>query len=111
MVCGLAPSYNWGRGVFISIYLDIVVPMGLQVKRKIEEIELDLCAHWVYNTNMATKFENRRHDTSMRVRLLPEQAHLFRKAADLVGLTLSAWVRERLIKMARKELAGTKYKS
>jgi hypothetical protein len=38
------------------------------------------------------------------IRLLAVEKQAFRDAADLAGLDLSAWVRERLRMLARKEL-------
>jgi len=38
------------------------------------------------------------------IRLLAVEKQAFRDAADLAGLDLSAWVRERLRTLARKEL-------
>ena len=38
------------------------------------------------------------------IRLSATEKQAFRDAADLAGLDLSAWVRERLRKLARKEL-------
>jgi len=38
------------------------------------------------------------------IRLLVAEKQAFRDAADLAGLDLSAWVRERLRMLARKEL-------
>jgi uncharacterized protein (DUF1778 family) len=47
--------------------------------------------------------EKRRHSRSIRIRLEPEHDELIRDAAKSRGLTVSAWVRERLILMAREE--------
>jgi uncharacterized protein (DUF1778 family) len=41
---------------------------------------------------------------SMQLRLRPEEKLAFQEAADLAGLPLSAWVRERLRRAARIEL-------
>lgn len=38
------------------------------------------------------------------VRLEPAEKEAFKKAAELAGLPLSTWVRERLRKISRKEL-------
>jgi uncharacterized protein (DUF1778 family) len=46
----------------------------------------------------------RRHAITATFRFTPEQDDLFRKAADRAGLTYSAWVRERLLAVARKEV-------
>ena len=54
---------------------------------------------------MAPKPEKRKHETSIRVRLLPEHDDLIRRAAAHAGVTLSDWLRERMLKAARKELA------
>jgi uncharacterized protein (DUF1778 family) len=40
------------------------------------------------------------------IRLEAAEKQAFRDAADLAGLDLSAWVRERLRSIARKELEG-----
>ncbi len=46
----------------------------------------------------------------MKLRLRPDEKLAFEKAADLAGVPLSAWVRERLRSAARRELidAGQK---
>jgi uncharacterized protein (DUF1778 family) len=48
--------------------------------------------------------EKRKHSGSVRIRLVPEHDADIRQAAQLAGLNLSGWVRERLIKSAREEL-------
>lgn len=48
--------------------------------------------------------EKRKHSGSVRIRLIPEHEADIRHAAQLAGLNLSSWVRERLIKSAREEL-------
>lgn len=40
----------------------------------------------------------------MRFRLQPEEREAFEAAADLAGVPLSAWIRERLRRAARREL-------
>jgi uncharacterized protein (DUF1778 family) len=49
--------------------------------------------------------ENRAHSASVRVRLMPEHDALIRQAADLAGVSLSDWMRDRLIRTARREIA------
>jgi uncharacterized protein (DUF1778 family) len=46
----------------------------------------------------------------LKLRLQTEEKQAFQDAADLAGIALSAWVRERLRKTARRELdeAGKK---
>jgi uncharacterized protein (DUF1778 family) len=46
----------------------------------------------------------------MKLRLRPDEKLAFEKAAELAGVPLSAWVRERLRSAARRELidAGQK---
>ena len=43
----------------------------------------------------------------MMVRLFPEEREAFEMAAHLAGISLSAWVRERLRTAAVRELEGT----
>ncbi len=40
----------------------------------------------------------------MKLRLQPEEKQAFEQAAELAGVPLSAWVRERLRRAARREL-------
>lgn len=40
----------------------------------------------------------------IRFRLQPEERQAFQEAADLAGVPLSAWIRERLRRAARREL-------
>jgi uncharacterized protein (DUF1778 family) len=40
----------------------------------------------------------------MKLRLQPEEKEAFEQAAELAGVPLSAWVRERLRRAARREL-------
>lgn len=46
--------------------------------------------------------DGKRH--MLEVRLEPGEKEAFKSAADLAGIPLSAWVRERLRRVARKEL-------
>ena len=47
---------------------------------------------------------------SLKLRLEPEEKEAFQEAAEIAGLPLSAWIRERLRRSARVELqdAGRK---
>jgi uncharacterized protein (DUF1778 family) len=53
---------------------------------------------------MAKKPEKRRHGAALRLRLLPEHERLIRRAAEVAGVNLSDWMRERMIRSARAEL-------
>ena len=48
--------------------------------------------------------KNREYTASLNMRLRPEQAELFKDAANHAGLSLSGWVRSRLLEAARREL-------
>jgi uncharacterized protein (DUF1778 family) len=54
---------------------------------------------------MARPKLERTHSAALRIRLLPEHDALIRQAADLTGVSLSDWIRERLVRAARKEVA------
>ncbi|HEX4077493.1 MAG TPA: hypothetical protein VHX61_01280 [Rhizomicrobium sp.] len=43
---------------------------------------------------------------SVEVRVTPEEKQAFRDAADIAGIPLSAWIRERLRLAAIRELEG-----
>ena len=51
------------------------------------------------------KEESRVHSATLRIRLLPEHDALIRQAATLAGVSLSDWLRERIIRAARREVA------
>jgi hypothetical protein len=69
--------------------------------------DLDLYARGAYHVGMARpkKEESRVHSVSLRIRVLPEHDALIRKAAALAGVSLSDWLRERIIRAARREIA------
>ena len=65
-----------------------------------------MCIRWVYPLGMATKPPPaRRHSDVLHIRVTPEHGELVRQAAERAGVSLSDWIRERLIRTARKELA------
>ena len=69
---------------------------------------LDFLPHWGYIIGMEIirrKLGKRRHSKELRARLRPEQDDLIREAAGIAGITLSDWMRERLTKAARREIA------
>jgi hypothetical protein len=69
---------------------------------------LDFC---LYKTGMGKKRGRPRVDPGtakavhLDIRLEVDEKQAFKDAADLAGLGLSAWIRERLRRMARKELS------
>ena len=61
---------------------------------------------WLYACGMDKKPATpRRHTSMLNIRMLPEHSDLIRQAAELAGVSLSDWIRERLIRAARKELS------
>jgi len=55
---------------------------------------------------MPSTKEKRRHDASLRIRLMNEHDQLIRRAATNAGISLSDWCRDRLIRAARQEIRG-----
>lgn len=47
---------------------------------------------------------DRKHTAALNMRLQPDQLDLFHRAADRSGLSVSGWVRERLLRAAQEEL-------
>jgi len=47
----------------------------------------------------------RRHSSSLYIRVTPEHEELIRQAAELSGTSLSDWIRDRLVRNARREIA------
>jgi hypothetical protein len=64
----------------------------------------------MYNGNMKKKRgrppkeADQRRDESLLVRLESDEKEAFKDAADLAGISLSSWVRERLRRVAINEL-------
>ncbi|MFL6201971.1 MAG: DUF1778 domain-containing protein [Thermoanaerobaculia bacterium] len=52
------------------------------------------------------KEETRRHSGALRLRLLPEHEQLIREAAAHAGVNLSDYMRDRLIRAARRDLGA-----
>jgi uncharacterized protein (DUF1778 family) len=53
------------------------------------------------------KEEARKHSGALRLRLIPEHEELIRKAAAQVGINLSDYMRDRLIRAARLDLGNS----
>jgi uncharacterized protein (DUF1778 family) len=49
--------------------------------------------------------ESRAHSASIRIHLMPEHDALVRQTAERAGINVSDWIRERLIRAARKEIS------
>ncbi|HEY0512728.1 MAG TPA: DUF1778 domain-containing protein [Thermoanaerobaculia bacterium] len=47
----------------------------------------------------------RRHSAALHIRLVPEHEEFIRQAAALAGTSLSDWIRDRLVRTARREIA------
>ena len=54
---------------------------------------------------MAESKPKRKHSSSLYIRVTPEHEELIRQAADLSGTSLSDWIRDRLVRTARREIA------
>lgn len=48
---------------------------------------------------------SRRHSSSLYIRVTPEHEELVKQAAALAGTSLSDWIRDRLVRTARREIA------
>ena len=74
---------------------------------------LDLLRLWRYNgAAMARPKADRTYSTEVRARVLPEQAELFKRAAEHAAErrgtgTFSDWMREVLVRAAREELGDS----
>lgn len=60
---------------------------------------IDLSIHWEYTSPMKMK-----RDAVQIVRLATDEKKAFKDAAIVAGVSLSAWIRERLRRAARNEL-------
>lgn len=48
-------------------------------------------------------------ESRLQIRLTPEEKQAFQQAAELAGISLSAWMKERLRLVAIRELEGAGY--
>ena len=55
-------------------------------------------------SDMAKEAPKRRHDKPMQIRMNEELFDLIHLASEKSGLTASGWVRDRLARLARREL-------
>jgi uncharacterized protein (DUF1778 family) len=58
-----------------------------------------------YDNGMARPKAEQTQSVSLRLRMFPEQEALIRQAAGLAGISISAWIRERLVRAARREVS------
>ena len=58
-----------------------------------------------YRNLMARPKAERTQSAALRIRLFPDQEAMIREAAELAGISISAWTRERLIRAARREIS------
>lgn len=58
------------------------------------------------NSNSATEKTKKKREDRFELRLTEEEKVAFGEAAELAGVPVSAWVRERLRRAAREELEG-----
>lgn len=65
---------------------------------------LVMWSYSAYTHGMARPKADKTHSAALRIRLLPEHEELIRQAAELAGISISAWIRERLIRAARREI-------
>lgn len=59
----------------------------------------------MYAIRMDKSPPKRRHSAALHIRLVPDHEELIRQAADLSGTSLSDWIRDRLVRAARREIA------
>ena len=63
-----------------------------------------LCCHWQYTQFMAKMAPKRKHDKPLQIRMTEDLRDLIHAAASKGGLTTSGWVRDRLARLARREI-------
>jgi uncharacterized protein (DUF1778 family) len=47
----------------------------------------------------------RRHSSALFIRVTPEHEEMIKRAAELAGTSVSDWIRDKLIRAARKDIA------
>jgi uncharacterized protein (DUF1778 family) len=54
---------------------------------------------------MSDSSAKRRHSSALYIRVTPEHEELIRQAAELAGTSVSDWIRDKLVRAARKDIA------
>ncbi len=65
---------------------------------------VDFALSLAYSNGMARPKAEKTKSVALRIRLFPEQEAMIRQAAELAGLSISAWLGDRLTRAARREL-------
>ena len=81
--------------------------MASHLSRGLEKIlALTSASLWLYTPAMAKKpSPTRRHSAVLFLRVTPEHEALVKQAAELAGSSVSAWIRDRTLRTARREIA------
>jgi hypothetical protein len=66
-------------------------------------LSLELWCHWQYIMGMSTA-PKRKHDKPLQIRMNEELLLLIQSASDKAGLSTSGWVRDRMARVARREI-------
>jgi len=54
---------------------------------------------------MSESPSKRKHSSALYIRVTPEHEELIRQAAELTGTSVSDWIRDKLVRAARKDIA------
>lgn len=80
--------------------------MAIQMSSGFGEVPLLTCTANGYTLRaMSESTAKRRHSSNLFIRVTPEHEGLIRQAAELAGTSLSDWIRDRLVRTARREIA------
>jgi uncharacterized protein (DUF1778 family) len=92
------------RGRFLSLGHDGII-VGHIISRCKPFSPLDVWTFPTYSNHMARPKAEKTQSAALRIRLFPEQEAMIREAAELAGISISAWIRERLTRAARREIS------
>jgi uncharacterized protein (DUF1778 family) len=79
--------------------------MAIQMSRVLEKIPILTCLSIGYTLSDMPEKPKRRHSSALFIRVTPEHEELVKQAAELAGTSLSDWIRDRLVRTARREIA------
>lgn len=79
--------------------------MAIQMSRGFGKIPALTWLAFGYTISFMPKTAKRRHSSALFIRVTPEHEELIRQASELAGLSVSSWIRDRLGRSARREIA------
>jgi hypothetical protein len=102
---GPGPGGRWRdfRGRFLFLGHNVII-VGQIISGCKPFPPIDAVIFPAYSNGMARPKAEKTKSAALRIRLFPEQEDMIRQAATKAGVSISAWMGDRLTRAARREL-------